>query len=257
MRLAHLGQRPGAGLDVVGADLTPDRCCLPPVERRGDARGPAGDEPAHVSAASSSAAGMSVLDVVAERLEQPAAAPRWRRRRRDAVSPAAGAVRQHADAQPARGRRPTSSANGRAGGGATYGSPGSGPCDRRRAAPRESRTDRHDHVVVDEAAHALAEVGRRSDVPGARRLQPDEPAQLAGMRIEPPPSLACADGDHARRDRGRADRRSSRRCERSGAHGLRVGAVGHRLGGRDEAELGRVRLADERRSPARRKRATS
>ena len=39
--------------------------------------------------------------------------------------------------------------------------------------------------------------------PPARGLEPTSPQHEAGMRIEPPPSLACAAGDHARGHRGR------------------------------------------------------
>ena len=85
-------------------------------------------------------------------------------------------------------------------------------------------------------------------------FSPTRPHMLAGMRIEPPPSLACATGtmplataaaEPPLEPPGRA-----RRVPRVARRAVRLG-----LGRRHEPELGRVRLADDH--EARRARASS
>src|SRR5262245_51801207 len=83
-------------------------------------------------------------------------------------------------------------ANGRAGGGATYGSPGVAPAVTSSSAA-VSRTLR---VTTNSAEKPL----QRSPSPGPNELRPrlglrpTRPHMLAGPRMEPPPSLACAAG---------------------------------------------------------------
>ncbi len=75
-------------------------------------------------------------------------------------------------------------------------------------------------------------------------LRPTSPQHDAGMRIEPPPSFACATGDHAARDRGG---RASARAAGGGPGLPRVvrRSVGRRLRGGEEAELGGVGAAED------------
>src|SRR5512144_751146 len=86
----------------------------------------------------------------------------------------------------------TSSRNGRAGGGATYGSPGPGPA----VASSNAAVSR----TVSVTACSVEQPPRPSPAYGdmvlrARAgLRPTTPQQAAGARIEPKPSLACADG---------------------------------------------------------------
>ena len=74
-------------------------------------------------------------------------------------------------------------------------------------------------------------------------LRPTRPQLEAGMRIEPPPSLAWAIGTMPAATAA-PEPPLEPPVERSRSQGLRVGAVGARLGGRQDAQLGRVRLAD-------------
>src|SRR5215470_17161149 len=90
------------------------------------------------------------------------------------------------------GSRPTSSRNGRAGGGAQYGSPTSGPEVTSRSAAL-SRTVRVTACAVEalpQPSPASGPIGLRARV----GLRPKMPQQEAGIRIDPPPSLACAIG---------------------------------------------------------------
>jgi hypothetical protein len=81
---------------------------------------------------------------------------------------------------------------GRCGGGAAYGSPGIAPAKTSSSAA-QSRTLR---VTMNSADRPL----QRSPVfgPNEQRarvgLRPTNPHMLAGPRIDPPPSLACATG---------------------------------------------------------------
>jgi len=85
---------------------------------------------------------------------------------------------------------PTSAANGRAGGGATYGSPGIGPATASRMAA-VSRTERV-------STPSVASPPSISPSPGPHEMRPRDGLSptsahaLAGIRIDPPPSLACA-----------------------------------------------------------------
>src|SRR5258708_23057890 len=90
------------------------------------------------------------------------------------------------------GSRPTSSANGRFGGGATYGLDGSAPWIASSIAAL-SRT----LMLTTWPQENPAQPSPRSGPTGLRArvgFNPNTPAAEAGMRIEPPPSLACATG---------------------------------------------------------------
>ena len=67
---------------------------------------------------------------------------------------------------------------------------------------------------------------------------------LDGMRIDPPPSPACATGTIPLATAA-AEPPLDPPELRVVSHGLRVGAVRLRFGGRHQAELGRVRLPDD------------
>src|SRR5207249_2386238 len=83
-------------------------------------------------------------------------------------------------------------ANGRAGGGAKYGSPGIGPATASSSAA-VSRTERVTTCSATAPAHPSPASGP-SDVRPRVGFSPTRPQALAGMRIEPPPSFACAAG---------------------------------------------------------------
>ena len=88
------------------------------------------------------------------------------------------------------GSRPTSSANGRSGGGAHHGSPVSYPAiTSRRAAA--SATVRVSGPLVEKPSSPPYGAGETRPRAG---LIPNRPQQEAGMRIEPPPSLPWAAG---------------------------------------------------------------
>src|SRR5258707_14200159 len=90
------------------------------------------------------------------------------------------------------GSRPTSSANGRFGGGATYGLDGSAPWIASSIAAL-SRT----LMLSTWPQENPAQPSPRSGPMGLRArvgFSPNTPDAEAGMRIEPPPSLACARG---------------------------------------------------------------
>jgi hypothetical protein len=90
------------------------------------------------------------------------------------------------------GSRPTSARNGPAGGGAQYGSPTSGP----EVASSSAALSRTLHVTAwpaeapPQPSPASGPIGLRARV----GLRPNSPQQEAGMRMEPPPSVACAIG---------------------------------------------------------------
>src|SRR5207249_546723 len=90
------------------------------------------------------------------------------------------------------GAAPTSSRKGLAGGGAMYGSPGTYPETASRIAA-VSRTVRVTACSIVIPAHASPASGP-SDVRPREGFRPTSPHSLAGMRIEPPPSFACAAG---------------------------------------------------------------
>ena len=89
-------------------------------------------------------------------------------------------------------RAPTSSLYGRSGGGATNVSPGMLPASASRIAA-VSRTLR-----VTTPSDTMPPTGAPAAGPNEVRprdgFKPTSPHSLAGMRIEPPPSLACAAG---------------------------------------------------------------
>ena len=75
-------------------------------------------------------------------------------------------------------------------------------------------------------------------------LSPTRPQHAAGPLIEPPPSLACATGNHARGNGGR------RATARAAWGELRIPRIqgrarGYRLGGSGLGQLRRVGLADD------------
>ena len=131
------------------------------------------------------------LDVVAERRAQP----RGVFDRGDAVRMDGDAGRRaarEADAQPARADAPTSSSQGRSGGAAAYGSPGSGPAIASSIAAL-SRTLRETTCWIASPLSPSPPSG-----PAVMRarvgFRPNRPQADAGMRIEPPPSVAWAIG---------------------------------------------------------------
>src|SRR5215813_2852881 len=90
------------------------------------------------------------------------------------------------------GSAPTSSRNGRAGGGAQYGSPTSGPevASSSAALSRTVRVTAWPTDAPPQPSPASGPMGLRARV----GLRPKSPQQDAGIRIEPPPSVACAIG---------------------------------------------------------------
>jgi hypothetical protein len=81
---------------------------------------------------------------------------------------------------------------GRTGGGAATVSPVTAPRNA-SSTPAVSRTlrDTHSSLV---SSDKIGELSGPSDVRPRDGFSPTRPQQLAGMRIEPPPSLACATG---------------------------------------------------------------
>ncbi len=90
------------------------------------------------------------------------------------------------------GSRLISSANGRCGGAIANGSPGSGP-ERTSSAAAVSLTLREMTPSTTAPNHISAAPGP-SEVRPRDGLRPNRPQYAAGMRIEPPPSLAAATG---------------------------------------------------------------
>src|SRR5262249_17578909 len=86
----------------------------------------------------------------------------------------------------------SSSREARAGGGAVYGSPATYPDTASRIAA-VSRTERVTTCSIDIPAHPSPRSGP-SDVRPREGFRPTSPHALAGIRIDPPPSLACATG---------------------------------------------------------------
>src|SRR5205823_7421390 len=90
------------------------------------------------------------------------------------------------------GVRRTSERKGPADGGAQYGSPTSGP----EVASRSAALSRTDHVTAcptdapPQPSPASGPIGLRARV----GLSPKRPQQEAGIRMDPPPSVACAMG---------------------------------------------------------------
>jgi len=94
-------------------------------------------------------------------------------------------------------------------------------------------------VLDHQAVHDLREVGAERDA-RSRRLEPEDAATEAGMRIDPPPSLACAIGTIPAATAAAEpplDPPSNARRSRVLARAEQT-----RLGGRQNAELGRVRF---------------
>src|SRR6185295_6014565 len=120
----------------------------------------------------------------------------------------------------ARGAAATSSRNGRAGGGAEYGSPGPGP----QVASSSAALSR----TVRETACSVELPPRPSPVTGANvlrprvGLRPTSPQLAAGARMEPKPSLAWAMGSMRAPTAAAAPPLEPEEI-RVGSHGLRVG----------------------------------
>ncbi len=75
------------------------------------------------------------------------------------------------------------------------------PCvdvEHRRGVAHRARDD-----ALDREPAERSPTSGPNDVRPRDGFRPTSPHSLAGMRIEPPPSFACAAGDHARRDRRR------------------------------------------------------
>ena len=105
---------------------------------------------------------------------------------------AGGVAGRERDAQAARRGALTSSRNGRAGGATTYGSPGSGPAVQSSiaAVSRTVRLTTCSQIRPLMMSPSIGPSGLRARV----GFRPTRPQHEAGMRIEPPPSLACAIG---------------------------------------------------------------
>src|SRR5690349_15651018 len=90
------------------------------------------------------------------------------------------------------GSRPTSSANALTGGAAKYGAPVSGPhvASRNAALSRTLRVMTCSVLIPDQPSPRSGPCGLRARV----GLRPTRPQHDAGMRIDPPPSEACAAG---------------------------------------------------------------
>ena len=133
------------------------------------------------------------------------------------------AVRCAGQRNPMRSRRGRADllAERRAGGGAMYGSPGIGPAMASRTAA-VSRTVRVTTCSKVRPPRSRRSRARSSSGPGDG-LRPTSPHSLAGMRIEPPMSLPCATGDHARRPPRPPTRRSTRRSSGRGSRGCGSG----------------------------------
>ena len=118
------------------------------------------------------------------------------------------------------GSRPTSSRKGRAGSGAAYGAPASGPAVASRIAAL-SRTERQTTC----STTAPCQISPKSGPVGSRPrvgFMPKSPQQEAGIRIEPPPSPPVATGviPHAT---AAAEPPLEPPAVRVRSHGLRVG----------------------------------
>ena len=118
------------------------------------------------------------------------------------------------------GSAPTSSVYGREGGGATYGSPGAGPWTASRIAA-VSRTD-FDTTSSTVRPDMLSPMIGPSEMRCRVGLSPTRPHSLAGMRIEPPPSLAWATGTMPAATAA-ADPPLDPPVERERSQGLRLG----------------------------------
>ena len=130
--------------------------------------------------------------------------------------------------------------------------PGGGSADPLEERRRVAHRARHDELGR-QPRHEVAELAAPSDTRPRDGLRPTSPQHAAGMRIEPPPSLACAIGTIPAATAA-AEPPLEPPVERSGSTGCAPGRrpCGSVVG--QDPELGRVRLADEARSPASRKR---
>ena len=213
------------------------------LQARGLAGGPAGEERV-LEVEGLDEAGVErrrVLDPVPERLEQGHGLAH----RRDALGiglePRDRRLLEQADAQRLLGRR---------------------RAPRRRGAPaRERRRDRRARARATASSTLAASRTERvtasstvrpeitsptsgpSEIRWRVGFSPNRPQQLAGIRIEPPPSLAWAIGTMPEATAA-AEPPLEPPVVRSVSQGLRRRPVRARLGRRQDAELGRVGLAD-------------
>src|SRR5204863_2755805 len=101
-----------------------------------------------------------------------------------------------------------------------YGSPGAGPCTASRMAA-VSRTERHTTCSATSPQLTSPKSGAMVVRP-RDGLSPTSPQALAGIRIDPPPSLACAAGTIPAATAA-ADPPLDPPGEREASHGLWVG----------------------------------
>ncbi len=198
VRAPQLGERPRAGLDVLGADRLP-RPGFPVFEHPGDAGGPAHEEGSDVLGVVERR-GMVGLDAVPESFEHP----RGRLCGGDAVGVAvdlaAGRRGHQPDAQPpgldvellavgalARGCEVWVAGHGRA-----------GRVEDRGAVAHAAA----EHVLDRETGEDVPELRAERDAP-ARGLQPDQAAVAGGDADRAAAVVGVRDGDHARGYRGR------------------------------------------------------
>jgi hypothetical protein len=130
----------------------------------------------------------------------------------------------------------TSSRYGRATGGAKYGSPGAGP-DTASSSAALSRTLRDSACCTLMPLQPSPSFGAE-DTRARVGFIPNSPQHEAGIRIEPPPSVACAAGTIPDTTADAAPPEEPP-AERVRSHGLGVGAVQSRLRGARESEFRR------------------
>ena len=153
-----------------------------------------------------------------------------------------------------RGSRATASANGSAGGGAHDASPSSWPA-RTSSASAVSRDRARQHAV--DAEELVADARAPSEIRPRWGLRPTRPQHAAGMRVEPPPSLACAIGTMPDATAAAAAaRRAARRAVGVPRVARRRRSGGSRSTGR-MPELGQRRRADDDEAGASRSRVTT
>src|SRR5690349_21206071 len=124
---------------------------------------------------------------------------------------------------PMRSRRGFSAAAvayGRTGGGAVYGSPGMAPAMASSIAA-VSRTER-DTIPSTASPYTPSPRSGPNDVRPRDGFKPTSPHSLAGMRIDPPPSFACAIGTIPEATAA-AEPPLEPPVERDVSHGLRAG----------------------------------
>ncbi len=137
------------------------------------------------------------------------------------------------------GSRSISLAKSAVGGGATTGSPGSSPAHDVEQRGRVANRSGHRELHREEAASARRARSRPTTRP-REVLSPTSPHTLAGMRIDPPPSLACAQPARGRAATAAAEPPLDPPGERVGIPRVARRTPCGRFGGRHEPELGAV-----------------